>query len=76
MSKKPKTQKRRPIVSGFIYLGIGIFLLLADMQSLEYTWPAVIIIVGVALIIGAMFKSKKQVNDTPPPPPTTASMNQ
>jgi hypothetical protein len=67
----------RPIVSGFIYLGLGLFLLLVGTRSLEDTWPILIIIVGIALIVGAMFKGKRHSKDTPSPPPSpTASLNQ
>ncbi len=69
---KSKTEKRPPIISGFVYIGLGLFLLWADVGTLEDTWPVLIIVIGIALIAGAMFKGKRKagVNDSPPPPPS------
>ncbi len=57
-----KQEQKRPIVSGFILLGIGLFLLLLTMDilpPLRYSWPMFIIIAGLALILGAIFKKQK-----------------
>lgn len=51
---RPPKSERRPLVSGIIWLGLGIFLfmLVNDwVPSIEMTWPVVLIIVGGALII-------------------------
>ena len=69
MTQGTKKEKRRPIVSGMILLGLGLFLQFADMAVLAYTWPVFIIIVGAALIFGAMFRKNSPTNGTPPPPP-------
>ncbi|MBI5265977.1 MAG: hypothetical protein HY851_01980 [candidate division Zixibacteria bacterium] len=50
--RPPKTE-RRPLVSGIIWLGLGIFLLMLFNEwipSIEMTWPVVLIIIGGALI--------------------------
>lgn len=50
------------IVGGIIVLGIGLLFLLVNLDvlpSLARSWPAMLIIVGAAIIIGAFFKGKK-----------------
>ena len=58
MAKQHKQQKKRPLISGFILLGLGILLLLGmyDIVHLEDSWPVLIIMVGLGLIIGAVFR--------------------
>lgn len=54
-----KVKKRRPIISGIIYLCLGLFLLgqSSDLvPSFERSWPIFIIIVGIAWIAGALLK--------------------
>ena len=75
MGQKEGLQRRPPIVSGFIYLGLGLFLLWVDLQDFQDTWPILIIVVGIALMIGAMLKGKRSSDDTAPPPPPTSSID-
>jgi hypothetical protein len=60
-TKKKVRKEKRPIVSGIIFLGIGLFLLSQTtnlLPSIEHSWPIFIIIVGLALILGSLFRRK------------------
>ena len=51
------------MVGGSIVLGVGLLFLLVNMDilpSLNETWPVIIIIVGLALIIGGLVRKKKK----------------
>ena len=60
---KRRKEKRPPIVSGVIWLGVGLFML-AGQQNLigdieiDQLWPLLIILVGVAVIVGAMRRNR------------------
>jgi len=61
-----KGKQKRPIVSGFILLGIGLFFLFLTegiLPPIEYSWPVIIIIAGLALILGTVFRKKKPGGD-------------
>ncbi|MBD3401727.1 hypothetical protein GF420_02440 [candidate division GN15 bacterium] len=66
-------QEKRPIVSGFILLGIGIVLLLGsrDVIDLEQAWPLFIIVVGLAIVFAALTRDRKASppSDSGPYPP-------
>jgi hypothetical protein len=50
------------IVGGIIVLGIGLLFLLVNLDvlpGLTKSWPAMLIIVGAAIITGAFIKGKK-----------------
>ena len=67
-SKQAVRKKKRPIISGIILLGIGLFLLTQTtslLPPIEYSWPIFIIIVGLALILGSLFKSKDTSDSQP-----------
>ena len=58
--KKPQSENDR-LIGGTIVLGIGLIFLLINMGVLpEFsdTWPLILVIIGVALIAGALFKRK------------------
>jgi uncharacterized membrane protein YidH (DUF202 family) len=47
------------MIGGIIVMGIGVVLLLSNLRVIpdfEDTWPLILVIIGVALIIGAVFK--------------------
>jgi hypothetical protein len=51
--------ERRPLVSGIIWLTLGIFLLLVFndwIPSIDVTWPVILIIIGVALSIRGLVR--------------------
>ena len=56
-----KIDKRRPVVSGVIWLGLGLFLLSFYYDwapDITRSWPVLIIAVGVAMIVGAIVRSR------------------
>lgn len=61
--EKRRKEKRPPIVSGVIWLGIGLFMLagqrnlIGDIET-DQLWPLIIILVGVAVIVGAMRRNR------------------
>jgi hypothetical protein len=71
---KQKAKKtRRPVVSGFILILIGLFLWFAQLNILEETWPVFIILLGAALIFGSFFARKKEHHGYVSPPPSSSS---
>lgn len=67
-TRKKVRKEKRPIVSGIIFLGIGLFLLTQTtnlLPSIEQSWPIFIIIVGLALILGSLFKRKDNPDSQP-----------
>jgi len=66
MSEESKKQERRPVISGFVWLGIGLYLQLMVLDFLpppDQSWPVIIIIIGVAMIVGAFFRKPKSTVD-------------
>jgi multisubunit Na+/H+ antiporter MnhB subunit len=58
--KKPQNQNDR-LIGGTIVLGIGLIFLLINLGVLpefSETWPLILVIIGVALIAGGLFKRK------------------
>lgn len=56
---KDKQSQKGMIVSGLIILGMGVLFLANEMgwiPGLHRTWPLILIVVGLALILGAVFK--------------------
>jgi len=56
---KKEHNKRGMIISGLIVLGMGVLFLGDEMgwiPGLHHTWPVILIIVGLALLIGAITK--------------------
>ena len=70
MQQRPPKEKRRPVVSGVILIGIGLFMLLTsrDIIDPEQAWPLLIIVVGGAIIATAVTKKEptRQPQETPP----------
>ncbi len=61
--RKENEARSGQMTGGLIVLGVGLLFLLVNMDilpPLRDTWPFFIIIVGVALIAGALFKKKKR----------------
>jgi membrane protein DedA with SNARE-associated domain len=51
------------MIWGIIVMGIGVVLLLSNLRIIpdfEDTWPLILVIIGIALIIGAVFKRNKK----------------
>ena len=56
---RDKQNQKGMIVSGLIVFGIGVLFLAAEMgwiPGLHRSWPFILIVVGLALIVGALFK--------------------
>ena len=56
---REKQSQKGMVVSGLIVLGMGVLFLANEMgwiPGLHRTWPLILIVVGLALIIGAVFK--------------------
>ena len=52
----------RGLTGGLIVLGLGCLFLLRNLHvipGLEVYWPVILIIVGVAMIVGALFRGQK-----------------
>ena len=67
-SDNHKKQRSR-MAGGIIMLGLGVIFLLNnfDVVYFEDSWPFILIIVGFALLIGALFKNKEpEPGQTPP----------
>jgi putative Mn2+ efflux pump MntP len=57
------------IVGGIVLIGIGGFFLLLNMGWIPFlwdSWPVILIIVGVALLIGAFSKTRAKKEDPTP----------
>ena len=66
VSKKEQEDRLWTLIGGSIVTGIGVLFLLINMDILppmEDTWPIIMIIVGLALIIGT-FVGKKKKSET------------
>lgn len=66
MTTRHKREKRRPLISGFILIGLGCLLLLGmyDIIPVEDSWPLLIILAGFALIIGAVTRRQPKTHST------------
>ena len=67
--KESEAEKRRGLViGGTILIGLGGFFLMVQhgwLPFIRHSWPVILIIVGVALFIGALSKSRPQKEDSP-----------
>jgi putative Mn2+ efflux pump MntP len=70
--KKTKKQKdpRGKMISGIILLGLGVLFLLNNLDVIyfEESWPFILILVGLAMLIGAMFRNRDSESSALPPP--------
>ncbi len=68
---KPRKSKdpRGKMVSGIILLGIGVLFMLnnLDIIFIDQSWPFILIIVGLALLVGAMFRKHDAESSMTPP---------
>lgn len=66
-------RKEGSLVGGLILVGIGTYFLLRELGILTVglgrLWPVILIIVGVALIIGHFHESRHSHRIGPPAPP-------
>ena len=65
-----KDDRRGMVIGGSIVLGIGLVFFLGNMRiipDIGETWPLILVVIGVALLIGAIFKKDE---------PASSSQNQ
>lgn len=69
--KKPKKKNsaRGKMVTGIILLGIGVLFLLNnfDVLFIDESWPLILIIIGIALLVGAWFRKHDEESTATPP---------
>ena len=71
MSDYTKNDGRSSIVSGIIILGVGLYFLGVNWEFLPpvgESWPFFLVIVGVALIAGTLFRRRRTEQEPAPPP--------
>lgn len=69
--KEKRGRGKGSITAGFILVGMGLLFLLSNLNiipDLEETWPLILIIVGAALLIGALRDKRTSDSMTPLPP--------
>ena len=69
MSRPPDKEKPRPIISGIILIGLGLFLLLTSHGYLEpeQGWPLLIIAVGAGILVTAFTRRDSRRRSSEPP---------
>ena len=53
--------RKHPLVSGIILLGIGLFLLAVNygwLPDIQQSWPVVIILIGIAILISTLARRR------------------
>ncbi len=67
MSQHKSSEDRSgTIIGGVILIGLGTLFFLINTGVLPNwgrSWPGILIIVGVALLIGSLFRKQKRTND-------------
>ncbi|MEW5701382.1 MAG: DUF5668 domain-containing protein [Candidatus Zixiibacteriota bacterium] len=67
--KAPKV-KRAPVTGGVILTGIGLVFLLSNfgvIPNIGRSWPLILIVVGVALLAGALTECRPKNSSSVPP---------
>ncbi|MGB7063483.1 MAG: DUF5668 domain-containing protein [Candidatus Zixiibacteriota bacterium] len=58
-----KEERHGMMIGGLIVLGLGVVFLLANLEIIPdfgTMWPLVLVVIGIALLIGAMVKKDKK----------------
>ena len=69
---KEKEDRRGMVIGGLIVLGIGLVFLLGNLGVIPFidkTWPLILVVIGVALLVGAAVKKgpeHENKSDIPP----------
>jgi hypothetical protein len=72
--KNEKEDRHGMMIGGLIVLGLGIVFLLANLEIIPdfgTMWPLMLVVVGIALLVGAVVKKEKKGEgeaDKPQPP--------
>jgi hypothetical protein len=59
MEKEEKEDRHGMVMGGIIVLGIGVLFLLSNLDiipDIGKMWPLILVVVGIALLIGAVIK--------------------
>ncbi len=54
--------RKHPLISGIVFLGIGLFLLAVNygyLPSVDESWPVIIILIGVAILISTLTRRRR-----------------
>ena len=71
MSDYRKPEKRRPLISGIVFLGLGLWWLWIDAAWLpppDKSWPVILVIIGLAIMVSAFFRKPKDAAQPDQPP--------
>lgn len=66
MCKEEKEDRHGMVIGGIIVLGIGILFLLSNLDiipDLGEMWPLILVVIGIALLIGAVVKREPKRED-------------
>jgi hypothetical protein len=71
--EEEKEGRHGMVIGGTIVLGIGVVFLLSNLRIIPDVgemWPLILVVVGIALLVGAAFKKepKKKEDKTSQPP--------
>jgi hypothetical protein len=67
MYNKEKEDRHGMVIGGIIVLGIGVLFLLSNLDvipNIGKMWPLILVVVGLALLIGAVVKREPKKPDT------------
>ena len=73
MQKEEEKEGRHGmVIGGVIVLGIGVVFLLGNLRIIPDVgemWPLILVVVGIALLVGAAFKREPKKEDKSSQPP-------
>jgi hypothetical protein len=58
-----KDDRRGMVIGGLIVLGLGVIFLLSNLCIIPHfgeMWPLILVVIGIALLVGAMMKKDKK----------------
>jgi uncharacterized membrane protein HdeD (DUF308 family) len=61
--EEEKEDRHGMVIGGIIVLGIGIVFLLSNLDIIPHVgrmWPLILVVVGIALLIGAIVKKRTE----------------
>ena len=64
--EEEKEDRHGMVIGGIIVLGIGIVFLLSNLGIIPHVgrmWPLILVVVGIALLIGALVKKEPKKED-------------
>jgi hypothetical protein len=64
--EEEKEDRHGMVIGGIIVLGIGVFFLLSNLDIIPDVgkmWPLILVVVGIALLIGAVLKREPKKGD-------------